>query len=124
MCTIRTITIPKFCINVEDLPSGEYKISLDINANTMIPKDDTSNECIVEMTVKYISEEGNDILFAIIRGNITDVDSNLKDEEKCNIIKEKAFPTIYFKLRNFIEGVLENANIKLPTIPPIENISL
>lgn len=124
MCYIREITIPKFSINVESLPSGEHRFSLKMNANIMIPRDATNNECIAEITISYETEDGNNLLSAIIRGNVADVDISLEDEEKCSLIKTEALPTIYSRLRNFIGNVLESANIGLPNIPPVEDVTL
>lgn len=124
MCKIKEITVPKFCLSVESLPSGKKKISLDINANIMIPRDKNSDECIAEISVKYETEEGDNILDVIIRGSVTDVDCNLGEEEKCNLIKEQILPTLYLKLRVFIELMLKTANIDLPNIPPVEKVNL
>lgn len=124
MCKIKEITVPKFCLSVEFLPSGKKKFSLDINANIMIPRDKNSDECIAEISVKYETEEGDNILDVIIRGSVTDVDCNLGEEEKCNLIKEQILPTLYLKLRVFIELMLKTANIDLPNIPPVEKVNL
>jgi hypothetical protein len=124
MCKIKEITVPKFCLSVESLPSGKKKFSLDINANIMIPRDKNSDKCIAEISVKYETEEGDNILDVIIRGSVTDVDCNLGEEEKCNLIKEQILPTLYLKLRVFIELMLKTANIDLPNIPPVEKVNL
>lgn len=124
MCKITKITVPKFCLNVDALPSGKNKFSLDINANIMIPKDKANNECIAEISVDYETEEGDSILSVIIRGSITEVDCGLSEEEKCETIRTEAFPTLYTKLRSFIDLVLKNANIELPNIPPEEKVKL
>lgn len=124
MCSIREITIPKFSINVESLPSGEHRFSLDMNANIMIPRDVTNGECIAEISISYDAEDGNNILSAVIRGNINGVDNRLGDTEKCSLIRTEAFPIIYSRLRNFIGNVLEGANINLPNIPSVENVTL
>lgn len=124
MCNIREITIPKFSINVDSLPSGENRFSLDMNANIMIPRDVANNECIAEITISYDTEDGNNILSAVIRGNVMDVDSSLGETEKCSLIRAEALPTIYSRLRSFIGDVLERAHIDLPSIPPVENVTL
>lgn len=90
----------------------------------MIPRDKNSDECIAEISVKYETEEGDNILDVIIRGSVTDVDCNLGEEEKCNLIKEQILPTLYLKLRVFIELMLKTANIDLPNIPPVEKVNL
>lgn len=90
----------------------------------MIPRDKNSDKCIAEISVKYETEEGDNILDVIIRGSVTDVDCNLGEEEKCNLIKEQILPTLYLKLRVFIELMLKTANIDLPNIPPVEKVNL
>lgn len=124
MCKIKEITVPKFCLSVESLPSGKNKFSLDMNANIMIPKDKNSDECVAEISVNYETENGDSILTVIIRGSVTDVDCNLGEEEKCNLIRKKFLPALYLKLRGFIELMLKNANIDLPNIPPAEKVNL
>lgn len=124
MCKIKEITVPKFCLSVESLPSGKNKFSLDMNANIMIPKDKNSDECIAEISVNYETENGDSILAVIIRGSVTNVDCNLGEEEKCNLIRTEILPTLYLKLRGFIELMLKNANIDLPNIPSVEKVTL
>lgn len=90
----------------------------------MIPKDKNSDECIAEISVNYETENGDSILAVIIRGSVTDVDCNLGEEEKCNLIRTEILPTLYLKLRGFIELMLKNANIDLPNIPSVEKVTL
>ena len=81
-------------------------------------------QVFAEISVNYETEEGDSILSVIIRGSITEVDCGLSEEEKCETIRTEAFPTLYTKLRSFIDLVLKNANIELPNIPPEEKVKL
>lgn len=124
MCSIREYKIPKFNMNVESLQPGEHRFSLNMNANIMIPRDAVNNECIAEITISYNTEDNETIMFAVIRGNIVDAGIGLEDAERCSIIKAEVLPTLYTRLRNFIETMLEGTNVGLPNIPPVEQVSI
>ena len=124
MCSIREYKIPKFTINIESLQPGEHLFSLEMNANIMIPRDGVNNDCIAEITINYNAENNEPIMVAVIRGNIADAGVGLEDAERCNIIKAEIFPILYTRLRNFIETMLEESNVGLPNIPPVEQVSI
>lgn len=125
MCNVKIVdyTIPKFCLNVESLMSGEHRFSLNINVNVMIPKDANEKECVAEITIRYSTDDDVAILSAIVRARVV-VEGMSTDEEKCDAIKAEVVPVIYNRLRNFIGDTIEKTHIGLPNIPKVEDVNI
>lgn len=115
---IKKYRIPKVKMDFEKISEGEHLINIETSINIMIPKDVTDKICIVVIKTQFKNESQEEILSVLIRSFVEIKDVNISNEDKEKSIRLNAVPIIYEKLREFIEQLLETAQINSMNIPP------
>lgn len=120
---IKDYIIPKFYVDIASSSKEEFEVTLNMEANIMIPRDTEDGDCIIEIKLEYIDEDKKTILSVVLRGS-AEVESSLEDEEKKQILREIAVPVFYKELRKFLSEISEKTKLDFPNIPLIDEIDI
>ena len=121
---VKGYKIPKITMDFEKVANGKQRINTTTTINIVIPKDETDRNCVVVVNADFKNENKETVLSVVIRGHVELLDTLLSAEEKEKFIKKEAVPEVYEVLREFIDNLLDKAQISFVNILPYEDFNI
>ena len=111
--------ISKLEINLENRLKDSQKISVRLNANIIMPKDEKNKKYLVTEIIEMTTDKKLRILSMEVRCPVSYEDEpELTSEQYQERIKTEIFPIIYQKIVDVLEYFSDKTTIELPSIPP------
>ena len=111
--------ISKLEINLENRLKDSQKISVRLNANIIMPKDEKNKKYLVTEILEMTTDKKLRILSMEVKCHVSYEDEpELTLEQYQERIKNKIFPIIYQKIVDVLEYFSNKTTIELPSIPP------
>ena len=121
---VKGYKIPKITMDFEKVANGKQRIHTTTTINIVIPKNETDKNCVVVVNADFKNEKKEVVLSVVIRGHVEILDKVLSNEEKEKLIKREAVPEIYEVLREFIDNLLDKAQISFMNLLPYEEFNI
>ncbi len=110
--------ISKLEINLENRLKDSQKISVRLNANIIMPKDEKNKKYLVTEILEMTTDKKLRILSMEVRCPVSYEDEpELTSEQYQERIKTEIFPIIYQKILDVLDYFSDNTTIELPSIP-------
>ncbi len=111
--------ISKLEINLGNQLKDSQKISVRLNANIIMPKDEKNKKYLVTEILEMTTDKKLRILSMEVKCHVSYEDEpELTLEQYQERIKNKIFPIIYQKIVDVLEYFSDKTTIELPSIPP------
>jgi hypothetical protein len=110
--------ISKLEINLENRLKDSQKISVRLNANIIMPKDEKNKKYLVTEILEMTTDKKLRILSMEVRCPVSYEDEpELTSEQYQERIKTEIFPIIYQKILDVLDYFSDKTTIELPSIP-------
>ena len=110
--------ISKLEINLGNQLKDSQKISVRLNANIIMPKDEKNKKYLVTEILEMTTDKKLRILSMEVRCPVSYEDEpELTSEQYQERIKTEIFPIIYQKILDVLDYFSDNTTIELPSIP-------
>ena len=110
--------ISKLEINLENRLKDSQKISVRLNANIIMPKDEKDKKYLVTESLEMATDKKVKLLSMEVRCPVSYEDEpELTSEQYQERIKTEIFPIIYQKILDVLDYFSDNTTIELPSIP-------
>jgi hypothetical protein len=110
--------ISKLEINLENRLKDSQKISVRLNANIIMPKDEKNKKYLVTEIIEMTTDKKLRILSMEVRCPVSYEDEpELTSEQYQERIKTEIFPIIYQKILDVLDYFSDKTTIELPSIP-------
>jgi len=111
--------ISKLEINLENRLKDNQTISVKLNANIIMPKDEKDKKYLVTESLEMATDKKVKLLSMEVRCPVSYEDEpELTSEQYQERIKTEIFPIIYQKIVDVLEYFSDKTTIELPSIPP------
>lgn len=110
--------ISKLEINLKNRLKDSQKISIRLNANIIMPKDEKNKKYLVTEILEMTTDKKLRILSMEVRCPVSYEDEpELTSEQYQERIKTEIFPIIYQKILDVLDYFSDKTTIELPSIP-------
>jgi len=110
--------ISKLEINLENRLKDNQTISVKLNANIIMPKDEKDKKYLVTESLEMATDKKVKLLSMEVRCPVSYEDEpELTSEQYQERIKTEIFPIIYQKILDVLDYFSDKTTIELPSIP-------